>query len=252
MKIYQAQLKRLIESVAEEILKGTLTQKRLTKIFNQLYKDMQKPTEQFLKRVYGMAYDEAYKAEHAMVNMLIAMNTEKAIKSLTNKEIRILSEHALTKNLIFTKWKNANRKTLVSDTYNLEQAINNLPTQISNDYRRRALAGMIAGDTPAQVASSMMDRNLSKKERRNIQTLYRTTAYKARSLANLQTMKENEAYFDYYYFDTMDDDRVETVCLALEEESSKQKWVTYDDVPVEAYTPVHFNCRCSIIPALKE
>ena len=248
---YNKQVKALVDALAVEIMKGTLTQKRLNSLMAQLFKDLKVPTEQFLKRVEKMAYDEAWKEELSTVSRLMVLAKTNAIKSITQKEIKIISEYALTKDLIFTRWKNKEKNGFVSDVYNLEDAINNLPKYIRDNYRQRALAGMIAGDTPAQVASSLMDRNLNKKIRRNIKTLYETTKYKARSLANLAVLKQNEAYFDFYDFKTMEDERVETVCLRLEAEADKENWVTYDDVPIEAYTPVHFNCRCKIEPGFR-
>lgn len=252
MNQYNQQIKALVEEVAKQILAGPLTQKKLNQIMAKLAKELKAPTDAFLKRVEAMALLEAISAEKAMVDTLVALAITDNIISITAKELEIISKHALTKNLIFTRWKNKARNSFVSDVYNLEDAIKALPTTISRNYRQRVLAGMIAGHTPAEVARSLVDRNLSKKIRRNIKTLYQTTAYKARSLANLEALKRNEAYFDYYEFKTMDDDRVETVCQNLQKESMKQKWITMDDIPVEAYTPVHFNCRCDIIPAFKK
>lgn len=75
------------------------------------------------------------------------------------------------------------------------------------------------------------------------ETIFRTTLGSVMEAERYEILTGSE-HVEYLVFDAIDDDRVDEECLALD----GQAWPR-DEFPPALWPPLHFNCRCSVIPA---
>jgi len=75
------------------------------------------------------------------------------------------------------------------------------------------------------------------------ETIFRTTLGHVMEGERYEVLT-NDPNVEYLVFDAIDDDRVDEECLSLD----GQAWPR-DEFPDELWPPIHFNCRCSVIPA---
>jgi SPP1 gp7 family putative phage head morphogenesis protein len=75
------------------------------------------------------------------------------------------------------------------------------------------------------------------------ETIFRTTLGSVQEAERYDILMGSDAV-EYLVFDAIDDDRVDEECLVLDGKA----WPR-DEFPPELWPPLHFNCRCSVIPA---
>lgn len=75
------------------------------------------------------------------------------------------------------------------------------------------------------------------------ETIFRTTLGHVMEGERYEVLT-NDPNVEWLIFDAIDDDLVDEECLSLD----GQAWPR-DEFPGELWPPIHFNCRCSVIPA---
>ena len=75
------------------------------------------------------------------------------------------------------------------------------------------------------------------------ETIFRTTLASVMEAERYEQLTDSE-FVEYLVFDAVDDDRICEECVALD----GQAWPR-DEFPGALWPPLHFNCRCSVIPA---
>ena len=75
------------------------------------------------------------------------------------------------------------------------------------------------------------------------ETIFRTTLGSVMEAERFDQLTDSE-FVEYLVFDAVDDDRICEECLALDGKT----WPR-DEFPGALWPPLHFNCRCSVIPA---
>lgn len=247
MKQYNDDIQKAIQLLVNQILKGNLTKREIEKLLTKFRKKLKIPTKQFKQRMEAEARLNALLGRDQTLSLLMGLNKEATLTTLTATDIQKIASVVMGNDFAFAKWKNKNRNSLIFEQYNMSKVIDDLENLIVNDVRKRMMGGLIAGATPARIASQLLDRNASKKIRRNIKTVYKTVKYRSQSLANVETFTKNEKYYDWIKWHTVGDDRVDEICVHLEKESTKIK-VKASKLPPYMIPPSHFNCRCTLKP----
>jgi len=247
MQQYNKDVKKITDKLVEQILKGNLSRRRINELIAKYAKKLKIPTQKFIERLHERATKSADDAKASMILTLMGLNKQALITDLTAKEVQSLVDVIFAKEIVFTRWKNKDKKSFIHETYNLGDWLDNLPKTIAEQVRKRMMGSYINGDVPSKMASTILDRNASKKLRRNIKTMYETIHYRARNISNIEIMKKNEKYIDWVKWQTVEDERVDEVCGKLQEESIKMKYKP-SELPTTMTPPSHFNCRCALTP----
>jgi len=250
MQQYNKDVKKITDKLVEQILKGNLSKRRINELIAKYAKKLKMPTEKFIERLHERATKSADDAKASMILTLMGLNKQALITDLTAKEVQSLVDVIFAKEIVFTRWKNKDKKSFIRETYDLNKWLSTLPKTTAEQVRKRMMGSFINGDTPAQMASSLKDKNATKKVKRNIKTMYETIQYRARNLSNIEIMKKNEKYIGWVEWVTVDDIRVDEVCVALSDESVEKKYKP-SELPLTMMPPSHFNCRCSLQPRIK-
>lgn len=161
------------------------------------------------------------------------------------KEVNTPLEKTLRASVQFTPF---------AESSNLAQYLDSIETNFFNTWDNAIRIGYITGEPTQKIISSVMGqtsssnlmlRNGSIQQLRNsIERNTRTYLQSVSSITKKAVYKENEKYFSGYKYLATLDRRTCLVCATYDNKIYK----TLDEAPT---TPVHYNCRCVLVPIVK-
>jgi len=147
--------------------------------------------------------------------------------------------------------RTASQFTPFAESANYEQMLNNIQSGFYNTWDNALRSGYMTGETTPKIISSVMGKvakTANVTQYGTMQTLYnsieRNTRTYLQSLATItreRIFKENEKYFKGYRWVSTLDSRSCIVCGKLDSEVHE----SLSDFP---QPPMHYNCRCVIVP----
>ena len=124
-------------------------------------------------------------------------------------------------------------------------SVNALLKSVEADTLKRAKSiitnGAITGVNPNVIADEIA--GITDVERRHLRTVVRTMFADAQQRVNMESLKRNQEFYDYYEYSAKLDSRTTKICRHYDDTT----WKKFNDIPKDLYPPLHPNCRSTII-----